>query len=59
MVKTEDFEFVRSFPVVAKKIDRIDVYRFRLPVAEIEEVEIPFMILGPDVKLKVQPVATR
>lgn len=58
-VKTSAFELVRSFPIEGSPVDRIDLYRFKLPVAEVQEVELPFPVLGPDVKYRVRPVPTR
>ena len=53
---TPDFELIRSFPIDAHSVERVDVYRFRLPVAEVQEVELPFPVLGPDVRYRTTPV---
>ena len=58
-VKTPAFEFVRSFPITARGIERVDVYRFTLPVVPVDEVELPFAVLGPDVKYRVRPIPPR
>ena len=53
---TSDFELVRSFSIDASSVERVDVYRFRLPVREVKEVELPFPVLGPDVRYRTRPV---
>jgi hypothetical protein len=58
-VKTDAFELVRSFPITGREVDRVDVYRFKLPVAEQDEVELPFPVLGQDVKYRVRPIPSR
>ena len=58
-VKTSAFELVSSFPIDALVIDRVDVYRFKIPVAEVQEVELPFPILGTDVTYRVHPIPSR
>jgi hypothetical protein len=58
-VKTPAFELVRSFPIEAPRIDRVDVYRLRGPVANVETVDLPFPILGPDVTYRVRPIPAR
>ena len=58
-VKTPAFELVRSFPITAPQTDRVDVYRLTLPIVEVDEVELPFAVLGPDVKYRVRPIPSR
>jgi hypothetical protein len=58
-VKTSAFDLVRSFPITGREVDRVDVYRFNLPVAEIDEIELPFPVLGQDVKYRVRPIPSR
>ena len=58
-VKTSAFEFVRSFPITAHNTDRVDVYRLTLPVVSVDEVELPFAVLGPNVKYRVRPIPSR
>jgi hypothetical protein len=58
-VKTSAFELVQSFPIAAYQTERVDVYRLKLPVVEVEEVELPFPILGPDVKYRARPIQAR
>jgi hypothetical protein len=58
-VNTSAFELVKSFPIDAPMIERVDVYRFKLPVAEVREVELPFPRLGPGVKFRVRPISPR
>ncbi len=58
-VKTPAFELVRSFPIAAYQTERVDVYRLKLPVAEVDEVELPFPVLGQDVKYRVRPIPSR
>ncbi len=55
-VRGPEFELVRSFPVSAWRLERIDVYRFREPVPSIEEVDLPFQILGDGVRFKARPI---
>ena len=38
---------------------RVDVYRLTLPIVEVDEVELPFAVLGPDVKYRVRPIPSR
>jgi hypothetical protein len=58
-VNTPAFELIRSFPIEASAVHRVDVYRFKLHVADVHEVELPFPILGPDVKYRVRPISPR
>jgi hypothetical protein len=58
-VKTSAFELVQSFPIQAYQTDRVDVYRLKLPVAEVDEVELPFPVLGEGVKFRVRPIPSR
>jgi hypothetical protein len=58
-VKTSAFELVQSFPIQAYQTDRVDVYRLKLPVAEVDEVELPFPVLGEGVKFRVRPIPPR
>jgi len=59
-VKTPAFELVQSFPITARDASlRVDVYRLTLPVAEVDEVELPFASLGPDVQYQVHPIPPR
>jgi hypothetical protein len=58
-VKTPAFDLVRSFPISAYQTERVDVYRFNLPVAEVDEVDLPFPVLGQDVKYRVRPIPSR
>ena len=58
-VKTSAFALVRSFPITAPQTDRVDVYRFILPIEAVDAIELPFAILGPDVKYRVRPIPPR
>jgi hypothetical protein len=58
-VESPAFELVRSFPVDGLLVDRVDLYRFTLPIAEVSEVELPFPGLGPNVKYRVRPISPR
>jgi hypothetical protein len=58
-VRTSAFELVQSFPISAYQTDRVDVYRLKLPVAEVDEVELPFPVLGEGVKFRVRPIPSR
>lgn len=61
-----DFEFIRSFPLVGDGVHsvgdgprRVDIYRLRGPLRAIDEVDLPFPILGPEVVFRIRPIATR
>jgi hypothetical protein len=58
-VGTSAFEFIRSFPISAPTIDRVDVYRFRLPVTNVEEVELPFPTLDAEARYSARPISPR
>ena len=55
-VQGPQFEFIRSFPISGPGLDRVDVYRFKLNPCPIEEADLPFPILGEDVRFKVRPI---
>lgn len=55
-VQGEGFELLRSFPIEAAALDRIDVYRMQGPVDEAETVDLPFPILGSGVRYSVKPI---
>jgi hypothetical protein len=55
-VQGPQFELIRSFPISGYGITRIDLYRFKLAVDPVEEVELPFPILGQGVNFKVRPI---
>jgi hypothetical protein len=55
-VKGPQFELIRTFPVSGYGITQIDVYRFKLAVDPVEDVELPFPILGQGVSFKVRPI---
>lgn len=55
-----DFERVRSFPVFPHRlVERVDVYRLRGPVERVDEVELPFPILGEGAAFRVRPIEPR
>ncbi|MHB8865670.1 MAG: ArnT family glycosyltransferase [Pirellulaceae bacterium] len=58
-VNTSACELIRSFPIQGATIERVDVYKLKLPVADVQDVELPFPILGPDVKYRVRPIRPR
>ena len=59
-VKGPEFERVRSFPIApGRGIERVDVYRLLGPVERVDEVELPFPILGEGVSYRVTPIPTR
>jgi hypothetical protein len=51
-----EFQFVKSFPIVAPYVTHVDVYRFLLPVEKPHELELPFPILGDGVKFRAKPI---
>jgi hypothetical protein len=55
-VQGPQFELIRSFPISGPGLDRIDVYRFKLNPRPTDEADLPFPILGEDVRLKVRPI---
>ena len=58
-VKTAAFALVRSFPIRGPQTDRVDVYRFTLPIEAVDAIELPFALLGPEVKYRVRPIPPR
>jgi hypothetical protein len=58
-VKGPQFELVRSFPISAAYAERIEVYRLLVPVAPVEEVEVPFPVLNGEARHRVQPLPGR
>jgi hypothetical protein len=59
-VKGPEFERVRSFPIAnGRGIERVDVYRLLGPVEHVDEVELPFPMLGEGVGYRVRPIPTR
>jgi hypothetical protein len=55
-VQGSQFELVKSFPVSGPGLDRIDIYRFKPDLDSIEEVELPFPILGENVTFRIKPI---
>ncbi len=55
-VQGSQFELVRSFPVSGPGLDRIDIYRFKPEISSVEEVDLPFPILGENVTLRIKPI---
>jgi glycosyltransferase involved in cell wall biosynthesis len=51
-----EFELVRSFPISGPGIDRVDVYRFKEEILPVEDVELPFPILGGKTRYHVRPI---
>jgi hypothetical protein len=51
-----EFQFVKSFPIVAHGVTQVDVYRFLLPAEKPDELELPFPILGEGVKFRAKPI---
>lgn len=51
-----EFQRIRSFPVSAPGLKSIDVYFLKSEVSPVDEVELPFPILGDAVKFKVRPI---
>jgi hypothetical protein len=51
-----EFQFVKSFPIMAPGVTQVDVYRFLLPAEKPDELELPFPILGEGVKLRAKPI---
>jgi hypothetical protein len=58
-VKGPEFELVRSFPVAGAGVERVDVYRLLVPVEPVDEVDLPFPILGEGVSYRARPIPTR
>jgi hypothetical protein len=59
-VKRPEFKLVRSFPVAAGQgVERVDVYLLLVPVERVDEVDLPFPILGEGVSYRVRPIPTR
>lgn len=51
-----EFELVRRFPVRARKVSHIDVYRLLASVESPAEIEMPFPALGKQVRYTVRPI---
>jgi hypothetical protein len=59
-VRGPEFELVRSFPVDSDRgVERVDVYRLLGPVERVEEVDLPFPILGEQATYRVRPIRSR
>lgn len=54
-LKGPDFEFIRTFPIKAEDIDRIEIYRLLGPMNKTDEVELPFPTLDGRI-FKVKPL---
>lgn len=54
-----EFERIESFPVVARGISRIDLYRFRLPIEALPTVDLAFPSFSGRVFNGIQPIAGR
>jgi hypothetical protein len=55
-VQSPQFELIRSFPASGPGLERIDVYRFRMDIEPVDEVDLPFPILGRDTRFNVRPI---
>ena len=55
-IKGPHFELVRSFPASGPGLDRIELYRFKLNPQPADEADLPFPILGDEVRFKVRPI---
>lgn len=51
-----EFQFVKSFPILAHGTTQVDVYRFLLSAQKPDELELPFPILGEGVKFRAKPI---
>ena len=51
-----EFQFVKSFPVIAHQTKRVDVYRFLLPVEQPNDQELPFPRLGKGKVFRSKPI---
>jgi hypothetical protein len=59
-VNGPEFELVRSFPAGRGwGVERVDVYRLLVPVECVDEVDLPFPILGEEAGYRVRPIPTR
>ena len=55
-VEGPEFELVESFPVRGRGVEGLDLYRVLMPIEEPGVVELPFPILGKDVRYVVKPI---
>jgi hypothetical protein len=55
-VRGPEFDLVRSFPLSGSDLKRIDVYRFKAPIQMVDELDLPFQVLGDGVRLKMRPI---
>jgi hypothetical protein len=58
-VQGPEFELIRTFPIDSPNVDRLEVYRFRLPVQTPDEVDLPFPSLGGESHYHVRPISPR
>jgi 4-amino-4-deoxy-L-arabinose transferase-like glycosyltransferase len=59
VVTGPDFELVRSFPITGAGVNRVDLYRFLVPIQQSAEVDLPFPIMGSDAHQRVKPISRR
>ncbi len=60
-VKGPKFELVKSFPITRKRttgVERISVcvYRFLVPIEQVDEIDMPLFSLGEGVRSRIKPI---
>jgi hypothetical protein len=55
-VERPEFELVRSFPVTAEGVHRVDLYRVLVPVAPVESVDLVFPAFSTRTFERVVPI---
>ena len=58
-VQGPEFELVRSFPIVGRAVERVDVYRMLGPIRAQEKVRLPFPYVSKATVFEVEPIARR
>ncbi len=51
-----EFEFVRAFPIMARRVTWVDVYRFLPPIEKKDDIDLRFPGFGKDVVFQAKPI---
>jgi hypothetical protein len=60
-VKGQEFELARSFPITRKRMTGVEetnvcVYRFLVPIEQVDEVDMPFFGRGENLRYRSKPI---
>jgi hypothetical protein len=58
-VREPPFELVRTFAVTGKEINRVEVYRLRIPVEQSEDADLFFPSRGEEGRYRIRPIPSR